>query len=200
MVSNANLVGKVYFPRLIIPTSSAVVALMDFAVNLAILFGLMIWYGFLPTWRIALLPAFALTAGTNTVQFTNTYTAQTSSSIPDPTAGGWQLNGSSALSATELTLTPATAHQAGSAFWPQAIDPRNITVEYDATIGGGSGADGLGFVLADATRGALPTSLGVEGGGLGFSGIPGIAVALDEYKGTGAPSNNPMRTSTRCNL
>jgi lipopolysaccharide transport system permease protein len=58
LVGNANLVGKVYFPRIIIPTSSAVVALVDFAVNLVILFGLMTWYGFLPTWRIVLLPAF----------------------------------------------------------------------------------------------------------------------------------------------
>jgi lipopolysaccharide transport system permease protein len=62
MVSNANLVGKVYFPRIIIPASSAVVALVDFAINLVILIGLMIWYGFLPTWRIALLPAFVLLA------------------------------------------------------------------------------------------------------------------------------------------
>ena len=39
LVSNANLVGKVYFPRLIIPASSAVVALVDFAINLVILLG-----------------------------------------------------------------------------------------------------------------------------------------------------------------
>jgi lipopolysaccharide transport system permease protein len=62
MVSNANLVGKVYFPRLIIPASSAVVALVDFAINLMILLALMIWYGFLPPWRIVLLPAFILMA------------------------------------------------------------------------------------------------------------------------------------------
>jgi lipopolysaccharide transport system permease protein len=62
LVGNANLVGKVYFPRIIIPASSAVVALMDFGVNLSILFGLMVWYGFVPTWPIALLPAFALMA------------------------------------------------------------------------------------------------------------------------------------------
>jgi len=62
LVGNANLVGKVYFPRLIIPASSAVVALVDFAINLVILFGLMIWYGFWPTWRIALLPAFVVLA------------------------------------------------------------------------------------------------------------------------------------------
>ena len=62
LIGNANLVGKVYFPRLIIPASSAVVALVDFSVNLAILFGLMLWYGFLPTWRVALMPAFVALA------------------------------------------------------------------------------------------------------------------------------------------
>jgi lipopolysaccharide transport system permease protein len=62
LVVNANLIGKVYFPRLIIPAASVVVALVDFAINLAILFGLMLWYGFKPTWHIALLPAFVALA------------------------------------------------------------------------------------------------------------------------------------------
>jgi lipopolysaccharide transport system permease protein len=62
LVGNANLVGKVYFPRLIIPASSAVVALVDFAINLAILFGLMAWYGFAPGWQLALLPIFVALA------------------------------------------------------------------------------------------------------------------------------------------
>jgi lipopolysaccharide transport system permease protein len=62
VVSNANLVGKVYFPRIIIPSSSAVVALVDFGVNLAMLFVLMAWYDFAPTWRIAFLPAFVVLA------------------------------------------------------------------------------------------------------------------------------------------
>jgi lipopolysaccharide transport system permease protein len=62
LVGNANLVGKVYFPRLIIPASAAVVALVDFAINLAILFVLMLWYGFLPGWQIALLPVFVALA------------------------------------------------------------------------------------------------------------------------------------------
>ncbi len=46
LVGNANLVGKVYFPRIIIPASSAVVALVDFAINLAMLAALMAWFGF----------------------------------------------------------------------------------------------------------------------------------------------------------
>jgi lipopolysaccharide transport system permease protein len=62
LVGNANLVGKVYFPRLIIPASSAVVALVDFAINLAILIAVMLWYGFLPGWQIGLLPAFVVIA------------------------------------------------------------------------------------------------------------------------------------------
>jgi lipopolysaccharide transport system permease protein len=62
LVANANLVGKVYFPRIIIPTSSAVVALVDFGINLAMLAALMGWFGFAPTWRILLLPCFVALA------------------------------------------------------------------------------------------------------------------------------------------
>ena len=56
LVGNANLIGKVYFPRIIIPASSAVVALVDFAINLAMLAALMAWFGYAPSWQILLLP------------------------------------------------------------------------------------------------------------------------------------------------
>ena len=56
LVGNANLVGKVYFPRIIIPASAAVVAIVDFAINFALLAGLMLWYGFWPSWHIIFLP------------------------------------------------------------------------------------------------------------------------------------------------
>jgi lipopolysaccharide transport system permease protein len=62
LLGNANLIGKVYFPRIIIPTSSACVALVDFGINLAMLFVLMIWYGFAPSWHIVLLPCFVALA------------------------------------------------------------------------------------------------------------------------------------------
>jgi lipopolysaccharide transport system permease protein len=62
LVGNANLISKVYFPRLIVPASAGVVALVDLGVNLIILFGIMAWYGFMPNWQIALLPAFVLLA------------------------------------------------------------------------------------------------------------------------------------------
>lgn len=62
LVTNATLIGKVYFPRIIVPTSAAVVALADFAVSFVILVGLMVFYGYAPSWRIVLLPAFILLA------------------------------------------------------------------------------------------------------------------------------------------
>lgn len=62
LVGNANLIGKVYFPRIIIPTSSAVVALVDFGINLVVLAGLMAWYRTVPGVEILLLPAFVALA------------------------------------------------------------------------------------------------------------------------------------------
>jgi lipopolysaccharide transport system permease protein len=62
LVGNANLVGKVYFPRIIIPASAALVALVDFAINLVLMIGMMLWFGFWPDWKIVLLPFFVLLA------------------------------------------------------------------------------------------------------------------------------------------
>ena len=62
LIGNAGLIGKVYFPRLIIPAAAAAVALVDFAVNLVILLALLVWYGFWPGWQIVFLPAFIVLA------------------------------------------------------------------------------------------------------------------------------------------
>lgn len=62
IVSNANLISKVYFPRLIVPASSVVVSFVDFLVACSILVGLMAWFQFWPTWRVVALPVFVLLA------------------------------------------------------------------------------------------------------------------------------------------
>ncbi|MCL4768130.1 MAG: ABC transporter permease [Hyphomicrobiaceae bacterium] len=62
LVGNANLISKVYFPRLIVPASAGVVALVDVLINLVILFAIMAWYGFAPNWQIVFLPAFMVLA------------------------------------------------------------------------------------------------------------------------------------------
>ena len=61
---NSNLISKVYFPRIVIPTSSVIVSFVDFVISGAILSGLMIWYNFWPTWRLLSLPFFILIAFT----------------------------------------------------------------------------------------------------------------------------------------
>lgn len=62
LVSNANLIGKVYFPRMIIPAAAIVTALADFLVSVLILAGVMLWYRFVPGWQLLLMPVFAIVA------------------------------------------------------------------------------------------------------------------------------------------
>jgi lipopolysaccharide transport system permease protein len=58
MVGNANLISKVYFPRLIIPASAVVTSFADFLISFLILICMMVWYGFAPSWHILALPLF----------------------------------------------------------------------------------------------------------------------------------------------
>lgn len=58
VLSNANVINKVFFPRLLVPMATVMVALIDFLVSLIVLVGLMIWYGVVPGWQILLLPVF----------------------------------------------------------------------------------------------------------------------------------------------
>ncbi|MBW4524907.1 MAG: ABC transporter permease [Phormidium tanganyikae FI6-MK23] len=62
LVSNANLISKIYFPRLIVPASAIVVNFVDFLVSGMLLLALMIWYHYAPSWRIITLPFFTLMA------------------------------------------------------------------------------------------------------------------------------------------
>ncbi|MEA5566105.1 ABC transporter permease [Anabaena sp. UHCC 0399] len=58
LIGNANLISKVYFPRLIVPISAVFVSFVDFMISGMILLGLMAWYDFVPNWRILTLPLF----------------------------------------------------------------------------------------------------------------------------------------------
>jgi lipopolysaccharide transport system permease protein len=60
VINSANLITKVYFPRLIVPTATVVVAFVDFVINFCMLLLLMVWYQFMPDWRILVLPVFVL--------------------------------------------------------------------------------------------------------------------------------------------
>ncbi len=62
LVNNANLISKVYFPRLIVPTATVVVAFVDFLITFAMLIVLMAWYRYPPSWQMVALPAFVMLA------------------------------------------------------------------------------------------------------------------------------------------
>ena len=62
LINNANLISKVYFPRLIVPTATVVVAFVDFLITFLILILLMAWYEYPPGWQMVALPAFTLLA------------------------------------------------------------------------------------------------------------------------------------------
>jgi lipopolysaccharide transport system permease protein len=60
LIGNANLIAKVYFPRLVIPASSVIVGLVDFLIASALFLAVSLWYGVALTWRIVVLPWFVL--------------------------------------------------------------------------------------------------------------------------------------------
>jgi lipopolysaccharide transport system permease protein len=62
LITNTNLIAKVYFPRLVIPASAVIVSFVDFLISGMILLALMAWYNFIPSWRILTLPLFILIA------------------------------------------------------------------------------------------------------------------------------------------
>lgn len=62
LISNANLLSKIYFPRLIIPTSAVIVSFVDFLISGFMLVVLMLWYDFWPSWKIIALPGFIVVA------------------------------------------------------------------------------------------------------------------------------------------
>jgi lipopolysaccharide transport system permease protein len=62
LVSDANLIRKVYFPRLIMPVAAVVSPVVDFVLSFLLLLGMMAWFGIAPTWGMLALPFFLLLA------------------------------------------------------------------------------------------------------------------------------------------
>lgn len=62
LIGNANLISKVYFPRLVVPAGAVITSFVDFLITLVIMAALMLWYGFLPDWHILAFPLFSILA------------------------------------------------------------------------------------------------------------------------------------------
>jgi hypothetical protein len=129
--------------------------------------------------------------------------------VPDPAAGGWQLNEFAKIVDGALQLTPGiddmNGHERGTAFWPMALASDGLAIQFDAEIiptPQRFHGDGMTLALGDVAAGAKPTDFGDSGGGLGYSsapccsGIKGIAVALDTSKNANDPSANFLGVAT----
>lgn len=60
MVTNANIIKKIYFPRLIIPVSAVITAFFDFLMTIPVLIALLVYYGIAPHWTFAWMPLAAI--------------------------------------------------------------------------------------------------------------------------------------------
>jgi lipopolysaccharide transport system permease protein len=58
LVLNANMLSKIYFPRIIVPASAVIVGFVDLLISLTIMAALMVWYHVPPTWRLLTVPLF----------------------------------------------------------------------------------------------------------------------------------------------
>ena len=106
--------------------------------------------------------------------------------LPDPSLGTVP----TLLSSGDMQMTNTGGNEDGYAYWNQPLAPSFLTASFDLSIGGGSGADGMTFSLADASspgRGSY-TCCGAD---LGFGGGTGLAVQFDTFQNTGCdPSAN----------
>ena len=62
LVGNANLISKVYFPRLVVPAGAVITSFVDFLITLGLMALFMVYYRFVPDWHLVFLPLFVLLA------------------------------------------------------------------------------------------------------------------------------------------
>jgi lipopolysaccharide transport system permease protein len=60
LITNSNMLTKIYFPRMIVPASTVIVNFIDFLISFVLFIGLMLWYHYVPAWTILALPLFFL--------------------------------------------------------------------------------------------------------------------------------------------
>ena len=99
---------------------------------------------------------------------------------------GWTTNGSASIEDHQLVLTQLSQFQAGSAYWPVAVPSTTMTFSYVMNQSLGDGADAAALVIANALS-TPPSSLGSDGGGLGFNTVQGIGVVIGTYPEPGSP-------------
>ncbi|QGF23869.1 choice-of-anchor D domain-containing protein [Raineyella fluvialis] len=141
---------------------------------------------------------YAINSDSNTAIMNEQLTGVGTGPVPAPATNSWQLNGTTTMpTAGQLQLTPATNSATGTAFYNTVapvtgagtVPTEGLDAKFNVTMNGGSGADGVSFAMLDPSKTA-PNAVGGGGGGVGVSGLPGIAVMLQTWPAAGVSSNN----------
>jgi hypothetical protein len=142
------------------------------------------------------LPAFTAANGaaTDVHAVSGVTITSASGALPSP-GGGWWFNGTAAMSGSDTGLTPLFTYKSGSVVYPRAVSTSAFKATFVAQLSGGTGGEGM--TLALLGPGAKVTSVGANGQGFGFAGLPGLAVVLGTAgQVPGAPSANFVGIST----
>lgn len=108
--------------------------------------------------------------------------------IPPP-GGGWNYNGTAAMTGSDNQLTPAAISDAGSVVFGQPVKTVGLDASFDLQFSGGNNGYGITFALLDPSKSSA-TSLGGNGAKLGFGGLTGVAAVMGTKLVTGYPSSN----------
>jgi hypothetical protein len=122
--------------------------------------------------------SYVITGDTGQGAFTVPLTGTGTGPLPAIAVPAWSVNGSAAMVGATLRLTERVKDQAGSAFYGEAVPTNGLHATFTAQLGPGGGGDGLTFAMIMTNNGQGPTSVGKDGGNLGFVGLNGLAVAL----------------------
>ncbi|HET9168584.1 MAG TPA: choice-of-anchor D domain-containing protein [Actinospica sp.] len=133
--------------------------------------------------------------GAMNITMTGSGTPSTTGTAITPPGGGWSLNGAASTSGTNLVLTKLNTNKAASAVYGTAVPSAGLSASFTAQLSGGTGGTGLTFSMLDANK-STANSIGGSAGGMGFSGLSGVAVVLSTYQQAGAPSANFVGVAT----
>lgn len=138
----------------------------------------------------SVLPGFTASTGTLTDShaISDVGISASGQSIPPP-GGGWQYNGTAAMSGSDNSLTPAVPDQAGSIVFGTPVRTSGLDASFELRLTNGNNGFGITFALLDPAKSSA-ASLGADGPQLGYGGLTGVAAMIVSKFAPGYPAAN----------
>ena len=144
---------------------------------------------FRPHWKGHFSTTYEITGddGSGAHEVTLTGVGAKRGTLPYPSWKSWTFTGGASVGKGGMQLTGTAKGQTAGAFEKAPAHPFGMKAVFQVFLGGGSGGEGTAFVMADASR-TTPATLGAGGAGLGYAGLPGLAVVFDTQRQDGEPA------------